>query len=114
MITHKTLRRGLAALLTGALIVLVAPTAALADTPAGWADAPEVSGLEYLLVLFLIPAGIAAVIALLAALPAIIGGDKGYQPGRAFAGDPQWLGGPASGEAASEADAETGGASARW
>lgn len=117
VITHQTLRRGLAVLLSGALLVLVAPAAAQADTPDGWATAPEVSGFEYLLVLVLIPAGLALVIAVLAALPSIIGEDKGYQPGRAWGGEPAWFGGPKEGTGAAdkaEAEAGTGSTSARW
>lgn len=117
VITHQTLRRSLVALAAGALLVLAAPTAALADTPEAWADAPEVSGFDFLLVLALIPLALAAVIALLAAVPAIIHGDKGYQPGRAWHGEPQWFGGPREGAHAAdtvEADTETGGTSARW
>lgn len=118
VITHQTLRRTLTVLVSGVLLVLAAPAAALADTPADWADSPEVSGFEFLLVLILIPAGLALVIALLAALPSIVGAEKGYQPGQSWHGEPQWFGGPRSGtEAADKVDAsdsETGGASARW
>lgn len=113
MTTRQTLRRSLAVLASGAVLVLGAPSLALADTPAGWADSPHVSGFQFLLVLFLIPGGLAIVIGLLAALPAIIRGNKGYQPGRPFISDPQWFGGTAKGEAADE-DSDTGGASARW
>lgn len=118
VITHQTFRRSLVALATGALLVLAAPTAALADTPESWADAPEVSGFDFLLVLALIPLGLAVVIALLAAVPTIIRGNKGYQPGRAWHGEPQWFGGPREGadatDTAETADTGTGGASARW
>lgn len=113
MITRQTLRRSLAVLTSGAVLVLGAPSVALADTPAGWADAPHVSGFQFLLVLFLIPAGLAVLIAVLAALPSIVSGNKGYQAGRPFVADPQWFGGTAKGESADE-DADTGGASARW
>ena len=117
MITHQSLRRSLTALATGALLVLAAPAAALADTPEAWEDSPEVSGFDFLLVLALIPLGLALVIAVLAAIPAIIRGNRGYQPGRSWHGEPQWFGGPRDGDVpddAATADAETGGASARW
>lgn len=118
VITHLTLRRSLVALATGALLVLAAPAAALADTPESWADAPEVSGFDFLLVLALIPLGLAAVIALLALVPALVRGNKGYQPGRAWHAEPLWFGGPREGADAADkagtADTETGGASARW
>ncbi len=118
VITHQTLRRSLTALATGALLVLASPAVALADTPEAWEDAPEVSGFDFLLVLALIPLGLALVIALLAAVPAIVRGNKGYQPGRAWHGEPQWFGGPREGADAADkaetADTETGGASARW
>lgn len=116
VITHQTLRRSLVAAVAGVLLVLAAPSAALADTPASWDDPPAVSGFEFLLVLFLIPLGLALVIGVLAAIPAIVGSNKGYQAGRAWHGEPQWFGGPREGAegADAEADAGAGGASARW
>lgn len=99
--------------------VLAAPMAAYADTPQDWPDAPHVSGLDFLLVLFLIPAGIAVVISVLAALPSMIG-NKGYEPGQAWRSEPEWFGGPrkgveAAGDEAGDVDeAGKGSTSARW
>ena len=98
----------------------VAP--ALADTPEAWEEAPEVSPLGYLLVLAILPIGAAAVIALLAVLPSIVG-DKGYEPGQSWRGDTEWFGGPTKGvKAADDVTPEqieqssegSGGTSGRW
>ena len=115
--------RGAVAAVAGALVALVMfPTAALADTPEGWDKAPHVSGLEFLLVLFLIPAGLFLVISLLAALPSMIS-DKGYEPGQTWRSEPEWFGGASKGVDAADAvtpaqieskDAERGGTSGAW
>lgn len=98
------------------------PAAAFADTPAGWAEAPHVSGLQFLIVLVLIPAGLFIGISLLAALPSMIS-DKGYEPGQSWRSEPEWFGGPSQGvEAADDlspaqieaADSNTGGTSGQW
>jgi len=94
--------RGTAVVATLGMALLAAP--ALADTPAAWDDPPTATGLDYLLVLVLIPVGIAAVITLLVLLPSIIKGDS-YQPGQPWRGDDEWFGGPDKGiEAQVDAD----------
>ena len=122
VITHPLrtfLRRSLTVLLSVASVVVAAPLSAHADTPAAWPDAPSVSGLHFLVVLFLIPLGIAIVVSVLAALPSMIG-DKGYEPGQSWRTGPEWFGGPRKGgEAVDEvapatAEDERGGTSARW
>lgn len=104
-----------------AMLVLL-PAAASADTPAAWDEAPDVSGLEFLVVLFLIPAGLFLVISLLAALPSMIS-DKGYEPGQTWRAEAEWFGGASKGvDAADEVtpgeieakDAERGGTSGAW
>jgi hypothetical protein len=99
---------------------LVAP--AVADTPSAWEKAPDVSPLGFLLVLLIIPLGLAAVISLLAVLPSVVS-DKGYQPGQAWRGELEWFGGPTKGlSGADEVTPEqiersskgAGGTSGRW
>lgn len=46
--------------------------AGFADTPANWADSPHVSGFHFLLILFLIPAGLALIITTLVMLPSLV------------------------------------------
>jgi hypothetical protein len=101
---------------------LLAPVAAFADTPAAWQNEKHVSGLQFLVVLFLIPAGLFLVISLLAALPSMIS-DKGYEPGQAWRSEAEWFGGPRKGlEAADEvspeqieaAETDRGGTSGQW
>lgn len=127
MITHdsdRRLRRGLLALSGAASLVLGAALVvpASADTPASWEKTPDASLLGYLLVLLIIPIGAAAVIALLTVLPSMAR-DKGYEPGQAWRGQPEWFGGPTKGVGAADdvtpAQIEsgsklTGGTSARW
>lgn len=95
---------------------------ASADTPKAWEKAPDVSPLGFLLVVAIIPLGIAAVLALLTILPSMAS-DRGYEPGQSWRTEPQWFGGPAKGvEAATDATPEqvesrtqgTGGTSANW
>lgn len=102
--------------------LLLAPVAAFADTPASWENEKHVSGLQFLVVLFLIPAGLFLVISLLAALPSLIS-DKGYEPGQSWRSEAEWFGGPRKGlEAADEvspeqieaAEADRGGTSGKW
>jgi hypothetical protein len=99
---------------------LVGP--AVADTPQGWEQAPDVSPLGFLLVLLIIPLGAAAVISLLAVLPSLAG-DHGYEPGQAWRGDTEWFGGPTKGVKAAEtvtpeqieqSSKDSGGTSGRW
>jgi hypothetical protein len=102
--------------------LLLAPVAALADTPAAWEDEKHVSGLQFLVVLVLIPAGLFVVISLLAALPSMIS-DKGYEPGQSWRSEAEWFGGPRKGlEATDEvspeeieaAESDRGGTSGKW
>lgn len=95
---------------------------ALADTPSTAPDAPDASGLHYLVVLVLIPLGLFAVITLLAALPSMIS-DKGYEPGQSWRSDAEWFGGPRKGVEAAEdvpaqaiegSDSGRGGTSGTW
>lgn len=94
---------------------------AMATPPEQWVEADSVSPLSFLLVLLLIPAGLFAVIALLAALPAMGKSSSGYHLGQAWRHEPEWFGGPREGmskaeqaQAASDDDNDRGGASVRW
>lgn len=123
MITHRCLRPALRAFaglttITVALALPMLSAPALADTPADWGSSPHVSALKWLLVLLIIPGGIALVIALLVMLPSLVRGDS-YKPGQTWAGDDEWFGGPRKGvEAArtgakpTEQSGERGGAGA--
>lgn len=115
-------RRAAVAAALGVVALVLLPSAALADTPDTWTAAPHVSGLQFLVVLFLIPAGLFLLISLLAALPSMIS-DKGYEPGQTWRSDAEWFGGASKGVDAAEAvtpgqiesgDAERGGASGKW
>lgn len=95
---------------------------AAADTPAAWEEAPATSPLGFLLVLVIIPLGIAAVLVLLTVLPSLAG-DRGYEPGQSWRGEAEWFGGPTKGvKSAAEVTPEqiesrskdTGGTSASW
>jgi len=119
----RTLARRVALTFSTALVSIVAlPAVASADTPAAWDKAPHVSGLDYLIVLVLIPGGLALLISLLAALPSMIN-DRGYEPGQSWRAQPEWFGGPQKGVGASEqlapeqieaAESGRGGTSAQW
>lgn len=120
--TRTYVRRAVLAFSVGLLGLALVPSAARADTPATYPDAPEVSGLEYLLVLVLIPAALFVVITLLAALPSMIS-DKGYEPGQSWRSEPEWFGGPRKGVEATEelspeqiesAESGRGGTSGKW
>ena len=74
---------------------------ASADTPDRWEQSPDVSILGFLLVLVIIPLGVAAVVALLAVLPSLTR-DRGYEPGAAWRGEPEWFGGPTKGLSAAD------------
>lgn len=103
-------------------VLLVGTALPAAAVPSDWPEAPSVSALEFLLVILLIPAGLALVIALLAAIPSMRGGGSTYQPGLAWRHEPEWFGGPRDGlEKADKSDRETveasgerGGASGHW
>ena len=120
--SRSLLRR--VALVAGAATaaVVALPAVASADTPAAWGDDPHVSGLQWLLILVLIPLGLGLVIALLASLPEILH-HRGYEPGQSWRAQPEWFGGPGKGvEAADElspqqietAESGRGGTSGQW
>jgi hypothetical protein len=125
--THDALhlvRRSLLTLSVACALVLGAAllTPAAADTPTGWESPPPVSVFDFVLVLVLIPLGVASVIALLAVLPSMAS-DRGYEPGQSWRGEAEWFGGPTKGvKSAAEMSPEqiearskdTGGTSASW
>ncbi len=131
MFTHDSVRRSLRRRLRPVILLAVAAWLVLgvvgsasADTPEGgtWETPPEASPFGYLLILAIIPLGAAAVIALLAVLPSIIG-DKGYEPGQSWRGDTEWFGGPTKGVKAADdvtpdqieqSSQGGGGTSGRW
>ncbi|MCW2754498.1 MAG: hypothetical protein JWQ32_1909 [Marmoricola sp.] len=115
-------RRAALAVSVAAFVLLSVPVAAFADTPSTWAKQPHVSGLQYLVVLFLIPMGLFIVITLLAALPSMIS-DKGYEPGQSWRSEAEWFGGPRKGVGAADelssaqieaAETDRGGTSGTW
>ncbi len=116
-------RRLVAAVSVGIIASVLLPASAIADTPEAWPADPHVSGLQFLVVLVLIPAALFVVITLLAALPSMVS-DKGYEPGQAWRSEAEWFGGPsdkgveAAGSATpaqiEAADAERGGTSGTW
>lgn len=128
MFTHDAANRARRPLLVLSLACSLALSGALAvpaaaAEPEAWEPAPDVSPLGFLLVLLIIPLGAAAVISLLAVLPSMARGDRGYQSGQPWRGDSEWFGGPTKGvQAAEEVTPEqiearsqgTGGTSARW
>jgi hypothetical protein len=123
VITHRSLRPALRAFagittITVALALPMLAAPAFADRPAGWDQAPHVSAIKYLLVLLIIPGGIALLISLLVMLPSLVRGDS-YHPGETWAGGDEWFGGPSkgveaarSGQPTDEAAGERGGAGA--
>jgi hypothetical protein len=119
---RSLVRRTVLAVSTALVAVVAVPALASADTPEAWENDPHVSGLQFLLVLFLIPAGLALVISLLASLPSMVK-DRGYEPGQSWRSQPEWFGGPRKGvEAAEElapeqieaAETGRGGTSGQW
>jgi hypothetical protein len=119
---RKLLRRALLALAASLAAVVALPAVAMADTPAAWDKAPHVSGLEFLLVLVLIPLGIGLVISVLTVLPSLIH-DRGYEPGQSWRAEAEWFGGPRKGVDAAEdlspkeieaAESGRGGTSGEW
>ncbi len=119
---RSLVRRAALAASVGVFSLLSVPGAAFADTPSTWAKEAHVSGLQYLVVLVLIPLGLFIVISLFAALPSMIS-DKGYEPGQAWRSEAEWFGGPRKGvEAAEElspaqieaAETDRGGTSGKW
>lgn len=104
------------------VLLLLGALPAAATAPSEWPEAPSVSLLDFLVVLVLIPVGLALAIALLAALPSMRRGGSTYQPGLAWRHEPEWFGGPRDGlekadrseREAVEASGERGGASGHW
>ena len=124
MITHRRLRRVSLTVTSAASLVLAAGAVvpASADTPVGWEQSPHVSALDYLLVLLLIPLGLALVISFLVLVPSLVRG-RGYEPGQSWRGQSEWFGGPEKGvHAADDVDPDrleaegkgAGGGSGRW
>jgi hypothetical protein len=120
--SRKLLRRALLAFSAALVAVVALPAVAMGDTPAAWEKAPHVSGLEFLLVLVLIPLGIALVISVLTVLPSLIH-DRGYEPGQSWRAEAEWFGGPRKGVDAAEdlspkqieaAESGRGGTSGEW
>jgi hypothetical protein len=120
--TTPAVRRVTRALALVPVLLLGSALPASAAAPADWPEAPSVSVLEFLLVILLIPTGLALVIALLAAIPSMRGGGSTYQPGLAWRHEAEWFGGPRDGlekadqsdREAVEASGERGGASGHW
>lgn len=119
---RRRIRRAALSVSAALAAVVATPAIAVADTPEAWENAPDVSGLEFLVVLVLIPVGLALVISLLAALPSLIR-DRGYEPGQSWRAEAEWFGGPRKGvEAADElapeqieaAESGRGGTSGQW
>ena len=119
----RVVRRSLRALaLIPAVALSLVSAPALAAPPESWPDTEAVGALDFLLVLLVIPVGLALLIALLAYVPAMARGEK-YTPGLAWRNENEWFGGPTEGlEAADKAEQpavegaepDRGGASARW
>lgn len=117
-------RRILRLTVTAAILGLVASvtllaTPASADVPDGWSDPDPVNNFHALLVVGLIPVGIALLITFLVYVPAFLKGER-IAPG-AIGADDEWFGGPRHGTAElaapagdKAADTEVGGASGRW
>lgn len=116
--------RSLLSLSVACSLVLCAAlvTPAAADTPAAWEKPPATSPLDFLVVLVIIPLGIAAVLALLTILPSMAS-ERGYEPGQSWRGEAEWFGGPTKGvtsaadvtpEQIESRSEDTGGTSARW
>ena len=120
--SRHVLRRAVLALSAAAVAVIALPAVASADTPEAWEKAPHVSGLEFLVVLVLIPLGLALVISLLTVLPSMIH-DRGDEPGQSGRAEAEWFGGPRKGVDAAEdlspqqiesAESGRGGTSGQW
>jgi hypothetical protein len=102
-----------------ALALPLAGAPAFADQPSAWGITPGHSVWDYLVLLILIPLGLAITITFVVMLPSLVKGDR-YDRTKAWAGmkngKTEWFGGPVKGtdqEAAPKAD-ESGGASATW
>lgn len=120
--SRHLLRRAALAVIAATVAVVALPAVASADTPASWEKAPHVSGLQFLVVLVLIPLGLAVVISVLATLPSLIH-DRGYEPGQSWRAEAEWFGGPQKGVDATDelspqeieaAESGRGGTSGQW
>ena len=120
--SRSVARRVSVALAVSIFALVSLPALAFADTPASWENEKHVSGLQFLVVLVLIPAGLFLVISLLAALPSMIS-DKGYEPGQSWRSEAEWFGGPRKGVEATDelsaqqieaAESDRGGTSGKW
>ena len=114
----SAVRRGLRALaLAPAVLVVTAMGPAFADPPQAWPEAQNDSTLDALLLLGGVPLLLFVGIWVLAALPAMLGGQK-YDAAVAFRDQPEWFGGPRRGVDAAPDDASEpqgrGGTSANW
>jgi hypothetical protein len=114
----RVVRRSLRALaLTPAVALPLVSAPAFAAPPEAWPTADSVSGLEFLLVLLIIPLGLAVVISVLATVPSLVGGNKRGSV-ETWREEKEWFGGPKDGVEATEkaepGEGERGGASARW
>lgn len=117
----RVVRRSVRALVLAPAVVLAFVAApAHAAPPETWPEPEAVGALEYLMVLLLIPLGLALLITLLVYVPSLARGREGYKPGHAWRSESEWFGGPKDGlEATDKADVpatpeDRGGASARW
>jgi hypothetical protein len=119
----SVLRRSLRALaLTPVALIPLAAAPALAVPPEAWPDADPVGAFDWLLLLLVLPVGLFVLIWVLSYVPVMVRGEK-YTPGRAWRNENEWFGGPKDGLEAADraelpaeesAEAERGGASARW
>ena len=113
---RRSVRRATTVLGLFAVLALALAAPASADVPENWSDPAGVDPLHALLVVFVIPAGIALVIAALTYLPPLLRGES-VKPGAPTISN-QWLGGPAKsvGELAGPdgEQSQAGGASAKW
>jgi hypothetical protein len=100
-----------------ALAAALTALPAAANVPEGWSEPDAVSGVQFLLVLILLPVGLVLVVGLVYLAPGFARGE-GFT-GRDAHADDQWFGGPdrdARELPASEEErpAITGGAGGRW
>ncbi len=127
VLTHDIVRRLRRSLLTVSVACSILLGAALvspasADPPEAWESTPDVSAFEFVLLLVIIPLGLAAVISLLTLVPLLIN-DRGYQPGQSWRSQVEWFGGPTKGVKAADdvtpeqveaRSKDTGGTSGSW
>lgn len=122
--THP-FRRPLLVLLTAVPLSLAAGvfSSAAADAPTRWARQPHVSVLDFLLVLFLIPLGVAALISLLVYVGTLRSSRDEREPAEHWRSGSEWFGGPTKGleradevgtQELADSSGRTGGTSAQW